>query len=309
MKVLVTGCAGFIGSSLVDRLLADNHSVTGIDCFTDYYPRALKERNISGAKNNPDFTLIEEDIFNMNSFPEVDVVFHQAAQAGVRASWGKSFTIYTHNNVDGTQKLLEWYKNHPVKKFVYASSSSIYGDARQLPVTETATPQPVSPYGVSKLAAEHLCYLYWKNFGVPTISLRYFTVFGPRQRPDMAINKFMHSIASGKTIIRYGDGSQTRDFTYIDDIVSANLLAAGSRYEGEVFNIGGGNRIRLGDLISLMESVTGKKAVIQTESLQKGDVTDTWASTEKAKSLLHWAPSTDIEQGLKKYWEWMKKFG
>jgi UDP-glucose 4-epimerase len=308
MKALVTGCAGFIGSSLVDRLLEGNHQVIGIDCFTDYYPRNLKERNILSALKNPDFTFIEEDIFNMNAFPDVDVVYHQAAQAGVRASWGKSFTIYTHNNVDVTQKLLEWYKDHPVKKFVYASSSSIYGDAR-LPMTETATPQPVSPYGVSKLAAEHLCYLYWKNFGVPSISLRYFTVFGPRQRPDMAINKFMHSIASGKTIIRYGDGSQTRDFTYIDDIVSANMLAANSSCAGEVFNIGGGNRIGLGELILLMESVTGKKAKIQTEALQKGDVTDTWASTEKAKSKLHWVPVTNIEYGLKKYWTWMKTFG
>ena len=304
MRALVTGCAGFIGSSIVDRLLADNHIVTGIDCFTDYYPRSIKERNISGARNNPNFTFIEKDIFNLDAFPDVDVVFHQAAQAGVRASWGSSFTIYTHNNVDVTQKLLEWYKDHPVKKFLYASSSSIYGDAR-LPMTETATPQPVSPYGVSKLAAEHLCYLYWKNFNVPTISLRYFTVFGPRQRPDMAINKFMQAIASGKIIARYGDGSQTRDFTYIDDIVSANLLAAESTVEGEVFNIGGANRISLSDLIALMESITGSKAKIQTESLQKGDVTDTWASTEKAKSVLHWVPKTDIEKGLKKYWDWM----
>jgi UDP-glucose 4-epimerase len=304
--MLVTGCAGFIGSSLVDRLLANNHTVIGIDCFTDYYPRALKERNIADVKNNPKFSFIEEDLFNMNSFPDVDVVFHQAAQAGVRASWGNNFTIYTHNNVDVTQKLLEWYNDHPVKKFVYASSSSIYGDAKQLPMTESATPQPVSPYGVSKLAAEHLCYLYWKNFGVPTISLRYFTVFGPRQRPDMAINKFMHSIASGKTITRFGDGSQTRDFTYIDDIVSANLLAAESKFDGEVFNIGGGNRIRLDNLIQLMEAITDRKAKIKTEPLQKGDVTDTWASTDKAKSLLHWRPTTDIENGLKKYWRWME---
>ena len=308
MKMLVTGCAGFIGSSLVDRLLADDHTVVGIDCFTDYYPRFLKERNISGAINNRNFTFIEEDIFNMNAFPGVDVVFHQAAQAGVRASWGRSFTIYTRNNVDVTQKLLEWYKDHPVKKFVYASSSSIYGDA-SLPMTETATPQPISPYGVSKLAAEHLCYLYWKNYRVPTISLRYFTVFGPRQRPDMAIYKFMHAIASEKTIIRYGDGSQTRDFTYIDDIVSANLLAAESRCEGEIFNIGGGNRISLAGLIALMESIIGKKAKTQMESLQKGDVTDTWASTEKAKSKLHWVPTTNIEQGLKKYSEWMETCG
>jgi nucleoside-diphosphate-sugar epimerase len=307
MKALVTGCAGFIGSSLVDRLLADNHTVIGIDCFTDYYPRSLKERNISVARKNPKFTFIEEDIFMLSSFPDVDVVFHQAAQAGVRASWGKSFTIYTHNNIDVTQKLLEWYKDHPVKKFVYASSSSVYGDT-SLPMTETATPQPVSPYGVSKLAAEHLCYLYWKNYGVPTISLRYFTVYGPRQRPDMAINKFMHAITSGKSIVRYGDGSQTRDFTYVDDIVSANLLAAGSTFKGEVFNIGGGNRITLANLIALIESVTGKKAKIHMDSLQKGDVTDTWASTEKAKSKLHWKPRIDIQQGLKNYWEWMKAF-
>jgi nucleoside-diphosphate-sugar epimerase len=305
MKALVTGCAGFIGSTIVDRLLSEGNQVIGIDCFTDYYPRELKERNIAEARKNQSFVFMEKDILDMQSFPDVEVVFHQAAQAGVRASWGESFIIYTRNNIDATQKLLEWYKDHPVKKFVYASSSSVYGDAA-LPMNEVCVPQPVSPYGVSKLAAEHLCYLYWKNFEVPTISLRYFTVFGPRQRPDMAINKFMHAIASGTPIVRYGDGSQTRDFTYVDDIVDANLLAANNSHVGEVFNIGGGNHISLQGLIELMEAVIGREAKIKTESLQKGDVTDTWASTEKAKQTLKWQPTTTLEQGIKNYWDWMR---
>ena len=225
MKALVTGCAGFIGSSLTDQLLLNGYEVTGIDCFTDYYSREIKEANISSAIRNEHFTFIEKDILDINRFPKVDLVFHQAAQAGVRASWGKNFEIYIRNNIEVTQCLLEWYKDKPLSKFVYASSSSVYGNA-PLPMHVETRPQPISPYGVTKLAAEHLCFLYSKNFGVPTISLRYFTVYGPRQRPDMAINKFVNAVLNKKEINIYGDGSQTRDFTYISDIVLGNLLAA-----------------------------------------------------------------------------------
>ena len=249
MRVLVTGCAGFIGSNLTDQLLKDGHEVTGIDCFTNYYSQAIKKSNIAGALLNPRFTFLQSDLLEMNFYPVVDVVFHQAAQAGVRASWGNDFSIYTRNNMEATQRLLEWYKDKNLKKFVNASSSSVYGDV-SLPMKEDMRLQPISPYGVTKLAAEHLCYLYWKNFGLPTISLRYFTVYGPRQRPDMAINKFVTSILNEKSITLYGDGNQTRDFTYVSDIVDANLHAAISGNNGSVFNIGGGSRITVNELFT-----------------------------------------------------------
>jgi len=238
MKALVTGCAGFIGSHLTERLLREGYEVIGIDCFTDYYAREIKERNTENALNQKNFKLIEEDILEMDKFPEVDYVFHEAAQAGVRASWGKSFKIYTRNNIETTQKLLEFYKDLNIKKFVYASSSSVYGDA-ELPMKEDSLLKPVSPYGVTKLAAENLCYLYWKNYNVPTVSVRYFTVYGPRQRPDMAIHKFVKAIFNGDEITVFGDGTQTRDFTYVDDAVEATILAAESNSIGEVYNIGG----------------------------------------------------------------------
>ena len=214
MKALVTGCAGFIGSNLTDRLLDLGCEVIGIDCFTDYYSRTIKEANLSNALKDSNFKLREDDILHTYKFPEVDYVFHLAAQAGVRASWGKSFEIYTKNNIEATQKLLEYYKDINIKKFVYSSSSSVYGDAK-LPMKEDSLLKPISPYGASKLAAEHLCYLYWKNYNVPTVSLRYFTVYGPRQRPYMAIHKFINSILNDEQIAIFGNGEQTRDFTFV----------------------------------------------------------------------------------------------
>jgi nucleoside-diphosphate-sugar epimerase len=306
MKTLVTGCAGFIGSHLTERLLRGGYEVIGIDCFTDYYPGEIKEANISSALRNNNFTLIEEDILKMRNFPEVDYVFHEAAQAGVRASWGKSFEIYTRNNIEATQKLLELYKDLNIKKFVYASSSSVYGDA-DLPMREDSLLKPVSPYGVTKLAGENLCYLYWKNYGVPTISLRYFTVYGPRQRPDMAIHKFVKAILNGDEITVFGDGTQTRDFTYVDDVVEANILAAKGNMVGEVFNIGGGSRINVKDLIEMMEDIIGKKARIKNIEKQKGDVRDTLADVSKAKKVLGWMPMVNIYKGLEKHTNWYKK--
>ena len=305
MKALVTGCAGFIGSHLTDRLLADGYDVIGIDCFTDYYARSIKEDNLHNAKKNPRFTFIERDIMDMDSFPEVDYIFHEAAQAGVRASWGSSFAIYTRNNIEATQRLLEWYKDKSLKKFVYASSSSVYGDA-PLPMREDMRPQPVSPYGVSKLAAEHLCYLYWKNFNVPTISLRYFTVYGPRQRPDMAINKFVTAITNGDALTLYGDGSQTRDFTYIADVVEANLLAAQRGRSGDVYNIGGGSRITVNDLIREMEQQCQKDAKIVPASEQKGDTRDTLADNRKARESLGWIPKISVHEGIEHYVRWVR---
>jgi len=306
MRALVTGCAGFIGSTLTDRLLHDGYEVIGIDRFSNYYARDLKERNLSSAMKHPQFTLLEEDILDMETFPLVDYVFHLAAQAGVRASWGESFDIYTRDNIQATQRLLEYYKSQKIRKFVYSSSSSVYGDV-ELPMREDQMVQPVSPYGVTKLAAEHLCYLYWKNYGVPTVSLRYFTVYGPRQRPDMGINKFVRAILNGEAITVYGDGTQTRDFTYIDDIVEANVLAAESEIQGEVFNIGGGNRISVNDLIGAIEKVTGKSAITEQAREQKGDVRDTWADTQKAEELLGWHARTGIAAGLEHYIDWVRK--
>ena len=300
MKTLVTGCAGFIGSHLVDTLLEHRYEVIGIDCFTDYYSREIKEANLSNALKNNNFKLIEADILEMDKFPDVDYVFHLAAQAGVRASWGKSFEIYTKNNVQATQKLLEFYKDRELKKFVYASSSSVYGDA-ELPMREDSLLMPVSPYGVTKLAGENLCYLYWKNYRVPTVSLRYFTVYGLRQRPDMAIHKFVKAVFKGNEIPVFGDGTQTRDFTYVDDAVEANILGAKSNLAGEVFNVGGGSRISVNELIEEIERIIGKKAQIIYVEKQKGDVRDTWADVSKAKAKMNWNPRVDINKGLKSF--------
>ncbi len=305
MKILVTGSTGFIGSHLVDKLLERGYDVVGIDCFTDYYSREIKKENISNALNHKNFELIEENILEMEEYPEVDYVFHLAAQAGVRASWGKSFEIYTRNNIEAIQRLLEFYKEHKLKKFIYASSSSIYGDAA-LPMNEGGTPKPISPYGVTKLAGENLCYLYWKNYGVPTISLRYFTVYGPRQRPDMAIYKFVSAMLNDEEITVYGNGTQTRDFTFVDDVVDATLLAAKRNMVGEVFNVGGGSRISVNELIGIMEYILGKKAKVQYVEKQKGDVKNTLADITKTTKLLKWIPETKIDDGLRRQTEWMK---
>lgn len=303
MKCLVTGCAGFIGSTLTDKLLQNGDEVIGIDCFTDYYPEHIKKQNIASALKHPQFHIINKDIRDLKIYPDVDIIFHLAAQAGVRASWGSDFSIYTKNNIEATQQLLEYYKDRKLVKFVYSSSSSVYGDV-SLPMQEDSRLQPVSPYGVTKLAAEHLCYLYWKNFGVPTVSLRYFTVYGPRQRPDMAINKFVTAILDDQPITLYGDGTQTRDFTYVSDVVAANLKAAISGNPGSVFNIGGGSYITVNDLIRELEVNCNKKAEINVISQQKGDVQDTLADIRKAKEELQWQPHVPIRDGLAQYVRW-----
>lgn len=284
--------------------------MVGIDCFTDYYPREIKERNIEKLRSSEGFTFIEANLLDVN-LPEMlrglDYIFHQAAQAGVRASWGTNFEVYTLNNVLTTQKLLEAAKEAPIKLFVYASSSSVYGDAETFPTPETANPKPISPYGVTKLAGEHLCYLYWKNFGVPFISLRYFTVYGPRQRPDMAFHRFIKAMLKGKEIIVYGDGKQTRDFTYIDDAVEANLLAMRSEAIGEVFNIGGGSRITINEAIRLLEGIMGKRARVRYVERQKGDVRHTAADITKARKMLGYEPKVRIEEGLRREVEWLSR--
>lgn len=306
MKALVTGCAGFIGSHLTERLLRDGYDVVGIECFTDYYSRAIKEENIAITLGHKNFEFVDGDLLSIDEYPEVDYVFHEAAQAGVRKSWGKDFVIYTKNNIEATQRLLEFYKDSNIKKFVYASSSSVYGDA-ELPMKENSRLKSISPYGVTKLAGENLCYLYYKNYGVPAISLRYFTVYGPRQRPDMAIHKFVKAILNDEKITVYGDGTQTRDFTYVEDIVEANILAARGNVMGEVFNIGGGTRINVNELIKRIEERVDKNADIQYIEKQKGDVRDTWADVSKAKEILHWVPKVNINSGLERFIKWYKK--
>ena len=300
MKALVTGCAGFIGSHLTERLLREDLEVVGIDCFTPNYPREIKERNISGALKHRNFKLLEGDILEMEEFPEVDYVFHEAAQTGVRSSWGGEFGNYVRDNVLATQKLLEFYKDREIKKFIYASSSSVYGDA-ELPLKEDVTPKPVSPYGVTKLAGEDLCYLYHVNYGVPTVALRYFTVYGPRQRPDMAIHKFVLAVLGDREIDIFGDGTQTRDFTYVDDVVAANILAAKSNATGRVFNVGGGDRISVNELVTLMGKIAGREVRVRNIEKQKGDVRHTWAHISRAGAELGWQPQISIAEGLKKY--------
>ncbi len=308
MRILVTGAAGFIGSWLSEKLLALGHDVTGIDCLTDYYSPQIKRRNIEAALQNPRFKFLEQNLLETDLhmlLGECDVVFHQAAQAGVRASWGRDFEIYTSNNVLATQRLLEAAKGLPIKRFAYASSSSVYGDAVRVPASEDDPTRPVSPYGVTKLAAENLCQLYHKNFGVPTVSLRYFTVFGPRQRPDMAFHKFIKAMLSNEPLPIFGSGEQTRDFTYVEDAVNANVLAMEKGRAGTIYNIGGGSRISLNHAIELIEKIAGKKAKRNQSGPQKGDVLHTWADTTRAQTELGFKPRFDVEEGLRQEFEWL----
>jgi nucleoside-diphosphate-sugar epimerase len=309
MRCVVTGCAGFIGSHLSEALVARGHQVVGIDCFADYYPRALKETNLAGLRQSPAFIMVEADLLEhdlRDLLAGADYLFHQAAQAGVRASWGQSFAVYTQNNILATQRLLEAARGLSPRRLVYASSSSIYGDAPQLPVREDELPRPVSPYGVSKLAAEHLCHLYWENYGVPAVSLRYFTVYGPRQRPDMGFNKFIRALLSGDEIVIYGDGNQTRDFTFIDDAVAANLACMDAEVAGEVFNVGGGSRISVRRVLEVLKAVSGIEPQVRYIETQKGDVRHTFADTTRAKRELGFRPKVAIAEGLHHQLEWQK---
>lgn len=303
MRCLVTGVAGFVGSRLAERLIADGHDVIGVDAFLDYYPRVLKLANLQAVATSEHFRFIEGDLNDLpldTLLEGCDWVFHQAAQAGVRASWGTSFGVYVRANIDATQRLLEAMVHAPhVQRFVYASSSSVYGDAPTLPVTEQTLTRPVSPYGVTKLAAEHLCSLYWRNYRVPTVSLRYFTVYGPRQRPDMAFHRFCKALAFGEPLTVFGDATQTRDFTFVDDVVEANIRAAeASGVEGQVFNIAGGSRVALAGVIATLEEVAGHSAIIEYQQTARGDVRDTFADTSHAQKHLGYAPRISLREGL-----------
>ncbi|MEK0178110.1 NAD-dependent epimerase/dehydratase family protein [Microcoleus anatoxicus] len=308
---IVTGAAGFIGSNLVETLLNRGETVIGVDEFNDYYDPSLKRKNIARFENYPGFELVEGDILSLNwssLLSDAKVIFHQAAQAGVRASWGEGFRSYTDRNINSTQVLLEAAKNAPrLQKFVYASSSSIYGNAESFPTSENACPQPVSPYGITKLAGERLCGLYYQNFGVPTTSLRYFTVYGPRQRPDMAFHKFFKSILLDQPISIFGDGLQTRDFTFISDCVAANLAAAEvAEAAGEVFNIGGGSRVVLKEVIDTIEQIVDRPIRIDFTETARGDARHTSADVSKAKKILGYQPQVSLEAGLRREWEWIQ---
>ena len=310
MRYLITGVAGFIGSHLAEELLKQGIEVVGIDCFTDYYSRLIKEKNLSFPRAYDEFKFIEADINDIELsgiLSEVDGVFHLSAQAGVRASWGRDFDHYLHHNIRATQRLLEALKDFPQIKMVFASSSSIYGDTDLYPTPENAKAQPLSPYGVSKLACEALCNLYHKNYGVQVVSLRYFTVFGARQRPDMAFHRFIQAVILKKPIKVYGDGSQSRDFTYIKDIVQGTILAMERGRAGQAYNLGGGNQTQLIDAIKLIFKLMGKETEINFLPPEKGDVRNTLADTTKAKKELGFAPKGRLELGLQEEIEWVEE--
>jgi UDP-glucose 4-epimerase len=309
VKAVVTGAAGFIGSHLVESLLADGREVVGVDSFTDYYPRPAKERNLAAARDHRAFRLVEGRVQDLDLAPLLEgagEVYHLAAQAGVRASWGRDFEVYTENNVLATQRLLEAGAAARVPRLVYASSSSVYGDAAALPLREDAVCRPVSPYGVTKLAAEHLAGLYHVNMDVPAVSLRYFTVYGPRQRPDMAFHRFLKAARDGSAIQVFGDGGQTRDFTYVADIVAATRAAALSGRPGGVYNVGGGERVALNDVVARIEAVTGRRLEVVRQGAQKGDMRDTFADTTAAARDLRFRSTVTLDEGLAREWEWVR---
>ena len=321
--VLVTGCAGFIGSHLTDRLLADGHTVVGIDSFEEYYPRAIKEANLECACANPAFTLHEANILDLAAeaapgglgggatdsalaalLRDCACVYHLAAQAGVRASWGSSFEAYTRNNVLATQQLLEACIAAGARKVIYASSSSVYGDQDELPLREDMLPRPRSPYGVTKLAGEHLCGLYHANHGLDVVSMRFFTAYGPRQRPDMAFHKFIKAMLEGREIVIYGEGTQTRDFTHVDDIVEGLVLAKKAP-PGAVMNLGGGNRVSLAEAIVTLGEVMGVQPRMDVQPVEAGDVRDTWADVSRALELIGYQPTTELAGGMAQEYAWV----
>lgn len=314
---LVTGAAGFVGSHLTEHLLRENFTVLGLDSFSDYYARETKERNLRAALAHPRFTFVEADLRaadlgDLLTRHNVSVIFHQAGQAGVRPSWGRDFQPYVERNILATQALLEAVANLPdrsqIQKFVFASSSSVYGDAETLPTGEDALPRPISPYGVTKLAAEHLCFLYGKQYGLPVVALRYFSVYGPRQRPDMGMNIFISALVQGKPIRVFGDGEQTREMTYVDDIVNANLLALNvPNGAPRVYNIGGGSRVTLNAILETLGEIAGTPLRLEYVERAAGDHRHGAADISRARHDLQYEPTVGLEEGLRRQYEWQRE--
>ena len=308
MHALVTGSAGFIGSHLTERLLADGHRVRAVDCLTPFYEIQQKLENQRVMATLPACESIQADLrtCDLTEILEgIDVVFHQAGQPGVRPSWSSGFASYVEHNILATQRLLEGVRMIGVERFVFASSSSVYGNAASFPTSESDLPRPHSPYGVTKLAAEHLCNTYAHNWGVPTVALRYFTVFGPRQRPDMAMHRLVEASLAGEAFPLYGDGRQVRDFTYVDDVVRANLLAASVAVPpGSVINVAGGTQATLLEVAGIIGEELGRSASFDVQSSQPGDVERTAGSIERAQALLGWQPIVPLRDGLARQVAW-----
>jgi UDP-glucuronate 4-epimerase len=308
VQALVTGVAGFIGSTLADSLLRNGWAVRGADRFTSYYEESAKRANLTAATGSPAFELAEVDLVTTDLgalLDGVDVVFHLAAQPGVRLSWADGFRLYNDLNVNLTQRLLEAARGREIGRFVYASSSSVYGDVSVVPTDEQQPTRPHSPYGVTKLAGELLCSAYGANFGVPTTSLRYFTVYGPRQRPDMAIHRMIEATLNGQPFPMFGDGSQIRDFTFVDDVVAATVAAATADVPpATVCNVAGGSSVSLRDLLTLVGEAIGVPVVIDRRAAQPGDVRATGGSIGRAEELLTWRPHIDLPTGVARQVDW-----
>jgi UDP-glucuronate 4-epimerase len=301
VRAVVTGAAGFIGSQLVEKLLRGGHDVVGIDSFTSYYHPDYKRANVADATGNGGFSFIEADLNDVDLgriLDGVGVVYHLAGQPGVRASWGREFDIYLSENVLATQKLLEAAKTRSIERFVLASSSSVYGQAERFPTRESDRPQPVSPYGVTKLAAEQLCQLYRGAFGVNTVCLRYFTIFGPRQRPDMAFSRFIDAALAGRPLTIIGDGRQSRDFTYVDDGVAATIAAGEKGAPGSVYNVAGGCQATVLEVVEALERVLDRSLERKHVDPVPGDPRKTGADISHARQDLGYEPKVSLEEGL-----------
>jgi UDP-glucuronate 4-epimerase len=300
-RVLVTGCAGFIGSRLVERLLYDGTSVVGIDSLTDYYSRDVKKVNLRRFRDHPGFTFRRLDLSREpldGLLNDVDVVYHLAGQPGVRASFGAGFSKYLRHNIEASQRLLEAAIGQPLEALVYASSSSVYGDLGSFPTAEDAPRCPRSPYGMTKLAVEELAAVYLRNHGVPAIGLRYFTVYGPGQRPDMAFARFISQLLAGQQLTVYGDGAQVRDFTYVDDAVRGTIAAAARGHPGSVYNIGGGHPTSLRDAYEMLGRILERKVEVRSLPAVPGDVRQTGADGTLAREQLEFEPQIVLPDGL-----------